>query len=56
MPSPTKQQLGKLVVGIVLFAALMALQTEVQGMWPRALVAGGAFGILAWSIFSATRK
>ena len=56
MPNLTKQQLGKVAVGVVVFAALMALQAAVRGVWLRALVAGGAFGILAWSILAATRK
>ena len=56
MSYPTKPQLIKLAVGIALFAASMALLFEVQGAWLRALVAGCAFGILAWSIVVATRK
>ena len=56
MSYPNKQQLGRLAVGLVLFAALMALQADVQGMWLRALVAGSAFGVLAWSVFAAARK
>jgi hypothetical protein len=56
MPFPTKPQLVRLAVGIALFAALMTLQSEVQGLWPRVLLAGGAFGILTWSIVAATRK
>ena len=56
MSHPTKPRLIKLAVGVALFAALMALQFEVQGPWLRAMVAGCAFGVLAWSIVVVPRK
>lgn len=40
-------QLLKLIVGIVVFAVLMAIRTESEQVWLRALVAacaGGVFG------------
>jgi len=42
-----------LVIGIVLFAALMALRYELVSEWARATAAGCAFAVLALGILLA---
>jgi hypothetical protein len=41
---------------IALFAALMAFRAELQSIWPRALIAGLAFGILGFMIYALRQK
>jgi len=40
-----------IVVGIILFASLMALRYELSSVWTRAVVAGFAFVVLGWGVF-----
>ncbi len=45
-----------LVAGIVVFAVLMAMRTEVATGWGRALLAGSAFAILAMVLTHARNR
>jgi hypothetical protein len=44
-----------IVVGIVLFALLMALRYELSSVWARAAVGGGAFVILFFALLVSGR-
>lgn len=39
------------VIGVILFASLMAFRHEVPSMWARAVIASGAFLALACGLF-----
>ncbi len=54
-PGLSTGQILKLAVGIVAFGALMAVRTELDRIWVRALVAACAAGILAWAVLQARR-
>ena len=43
------------VIGIAVFAALMALRHELSSVWARAAVAGCAFVILGWAVLMSRR-
>ncbi len=51
-PSTDKWRWARLAAGIGLFGLLMALRDEATSIWLRATIAGGAFAIMAWAIFS----
>jgi hypothetical protein len=53
LPQPVKstRRLWAIVVGIALFASLMALRYELSSAWARAAVAGCAFVILGCGVF-----
>jgi hypothetical protein len=53
---PNKTKLTKLIVGVLLFALLMAIRVEIIDVWARAIVAACAFGMLGWVLVHAWRK
>jgi|GEM_PF-5901661 len=61
-PSPSQKQtdgsrrVGPIVVGIILFTALMTLRNELSSVWTRALVAGCAFVVLTGAILLSRRR
>ena len=50
------KRLISLLIGIAVFAILMVVRYEVDGVWVRAAIAGAALGILAWTFMQARRK
>ena len=44
-----------IVVGVILFGALMALRYELSSVWARAAVAGCAFVVLGWAVIGSRR-
>jgi hypothetical protein len=55
----TAGQLIRIAVGVAVFAVLMSFRHEAEAMWVRALVAGFAAAVLAWSLvssFAQTKK
>jgi hypothetical protein len=45
----------QIVIGIALFATLIAIRYELSSVWARAAVAGCAFAVLAWAVFGVRR-
>jgi hypothetical protein len=50
-----KRRVGRLVIGIAVFAALMALRHELSSVWMRATVAACAFAVLALAVLTSRR-
>jgi hypothetical protein len=55
-PGLSSGQILKLVMGILVFGALMGIRPAFEQMWLRTLVAACAGGVLGWALLQARRR